>query len=186
MPLQVPPLGPVPVAGAYVQTVSPAATGTSSALGNGTLRLAPWVVTRTIGIDRLGADVATVGEAGSKFRIGIYADNGNLYPGTLVVDAGQIAGDSATVQELTVAVTLSPGVYWIGGVSQSAPTTQPTMRVTSTWQPPVLVSAGTSTPSAAATQVGYSQTGVTGALPSTFTSTVASVLATARVFARIA
>lgn len=187
MPLTIPNPFPraLPAAGQYLLTTSPAAAATNGALGNSTLRVAPWVVTRTIAIDRIGADIATVGEAGSKLRIGIFADTGNCYPGAVLLDAGQIAGDSATTQDLTVSLTLGPGLYWIGGAVQSAATTQPTVRVTSNWQPLVPISVGSSAPTAGTTMVGYSQSSVTGAL-GTFSGTVANISAAPRIHVRLA
>lgn len=187
MPLYAPLVFPrvAPAAGQYMITTSPGTATTNGALGNNTLRVAPWVVNRAISIDRVGAEVTTIGEAGSKFRIGVFADTGSCYPGAVLLDAGQIAGDSATVQDLTVALTLAPGLYWIGGAVQSAPTTQPTMRVTTTWHPPVPIAVGTSAPSAGATMVGYSNASVSGAL-ATFTATVGNVSAAARIHVRLA
>jgi hypothetical protein len=173
-------------AGRYFQTTSPATTGTSATAGVGTLRLSPWVVTQALSIDRIGAEVTVVGDAGSKVRLGIYADNGNLYPGTLVLDAGQIAGDSATVQELTVSQVLAAGVYWIGGAVQSVTTTQPTLRVNATWTPPVPTAGSTTTPASNAAFTGYSQSSVTGALPSTFSTSLSATGTVVRVFVRTA
>lgn len=152
--------------------MSPHSTSTSGTLTNNTLRLAPWYVPVACAIDRLGGDIATVGEAGSKVRLGIYGDNGTAYPGALVLDGGQIAGDSATVQELTVSLTLSPGLYWIGGVVQSATTTQPTVRINNNWYGPVMLALTTSAPAASATATGYAQSSVSGALPANFTTSV--------------
>jgi hypothetical protein len=167
----------VPVAftnqsGRYAHPICPHDQSTSATLTNGTLRLAPWVVPFPMTIDRLGAKITSAGEAGSKLRLGIYSDTGNTYPGALLLDAGQINGDSATVQELTVSQVLAAGLYWIGGVVQSVVTTQPTVEITNDWTPPVPLLLSTSAPAAAATSVGYAQTSVTGALSSTFTSTV--------------
>ena len=145
-------------------------TQTSAQTGTGTLRLAPWVVPHAVTLSRIGGEVTTIGDVGSKYRLGVYADDGTCLPGALVLDAGQIAGDSATVQELTIDLTLQPGVYWTGGVTQAVTTTQPTIRVTSTgWDGPFLLPLGSSAPTAGMTASGVLMTGVTGALPSTFT-----------------
>jgi hypothetical protein len=188
MPLYSPPTFPAvaPAAAQYFFTASPNSVTTSVTLGVGSLRLTAWVLTRAMALDRIGAEVTTIGEAGSKFRLGIYADNGNSYPGALVVDAGQIAGDSATVQELTIAVTLAAGLYWVGGAVQSVVTTQPTMRTINNWTPPVPLSAGTSAPSAGALQIGYTQSSVTGALPANYTATPAGTSIASRVHLRAA
>lgn len=141
------------------------ATGTGQ-LGTGTLRAYGWYLPHTVTLTRIGAEVTTIGDVGSKFRLGIYADTGFLRPGALLLDAGQIAGDSATVQELTISLTLEPGIYWLAGAAQSVTTTQPTLRTGSPQIPTPLVSAP-----AAAQSIGgwYHTSTVSGALPSTFT-----------------
>lgn len=153
-------------------------TGTSGSLGNNTLRLSQIVVAKTVTLTSIGAEITSAGEVGSKFRIGIYADAGG-YPGGLLLDAGQIAGDSATVQELAVSsLVLVPGIYWIGGVVQNAPTTQPTIRLVNF----MFNTALATIPGVNATAGGYQQTGVTGALPSTFTSTLSQIGTMPRIF----
>lgn len=154
-------------AGRYYMGPQPWSAATSNTLGNGTLRVFPLYIPNQITLTKIGAEVTSTGEAGSKFRIGIYADDGTGYPGSLVLDAGQIAGDSATVQELSVSTAIAAGWYWFGGAVQSAPTTQPTMRIAAVGTT-ALMSSGTSAPSAGVAWVGVAQTSVTGALPSTF------------------
>lgn len=186
MPLYLPARRPLPnpVAGQYIYTSSQSAVATSATLGNNTLRSTLWIVETTLRIDRIGAEITSAGEAGSKLRLGIHADNGSCAPGAVVLDAGQIAGDSATVQELTVATTLTPGLYWIGGAVQSAPSTQPTVRVNSNYHPPAPVPAGASTPGAGGTLVAVSMASVSGALA---TFVVGGQASTApRVFVRVA
>lgn len=159
------------VAGQYFYAVGVGAVSTTVGHGTNSLRVAPLVVERTLPVDRIGVDVATVGDVGSKVRLGIYADNGNSYPGALLVDAGQVAGDATGSQEATIALTLYPGVYWIGGVVQSVTTTQPTLRSVIQWTPPVMIGS-TTLPTGVSTYAGYTMAGVTGALPSTFSLTV--------------
>lgn len=140
---------------------------TSNTLGNNTMRASAVYLPQDVTLIRLGGDIATVGEAGSKLRLGIYGDTGSYAPGALLVDAGQINGDSATVQELTINLFLAAGIYWFAGAVQSAPTTQPTVR---TYAPatPAPLTAGA--PTAAAGTAGWIDgTSVTGALPATFT-----------------
>lgn len=172
--------------GSYYFTQHHQSGVTSSTLGNSTLRLASWIVPNAISISKIGAEVTTIGEAGSKFRIGIYKDNGKGYPGDLLLDAGQIAGDSATVQELTVDQAIPAGLYWVGGAVQSAPSTQPTMRVASSWWQPAAIGK-TTVFSAGETVQGYSQASVSGALPSTFSTTVTtSGIQHVRIFVKVA
>lgn len=182
-------LGPSAVgslqSGMYYFTSSPSGGSTSSTLGNGLLRLTPFLVPNACRISRIGGDVSAAGEAGSKLRLGIYADDGTGYPGQLVLDAGPIAGDSATVQEITVNQALAAGVYWIGGVVQSATTSQPTVRIQSGWHSPIPMRSP-SLPTASAGVSGFSQASVTGALPPVFTSSVTTAGAAPRVFIKVA
>jgi hypothetical protein len=176
-------------AGRYLFLGTANTIDTSSGLTNGLLRLAPWYLTAPLTIDRIGGDIATAGDAGSKVRLGVYADNGNAYPGALLLDAGQIAGDSATVQDVsafTGPFTFPAGLVWVGGVVQSVTTTQPTVRITTTVYPPVPIVATSSLPSAGTTTVGYAQSGVTGALPSTFSTSFVSAGSIPRIHARLA
>jgi hypothetical protein len=151
----------------------------------GTLRLYPWVVPNDVTLTRIGAEVTSAGEAGSKVRLGIYADDGSGYPGALVLDAGTIAGDSATVQELTISQFLPAGLYWIGAAVQVVTTTQPTVRIQGTGNPPINITLGTSAPSAGYSVWGFSQTGVTGALPANFTTTPSTAGSAARLHVKV-
>lgn len=155
---------------------------TSAALGNGTLRAVPFYVPNPVSITKVGSEITVVGEAGSKLRLGIYTDDGTGRPGTLVVDAGQIAGDSATVQEITLGtpVALGPGWYWAAAAVQSAPTTQPTVRIASIMTAPTDV--GTAIPTAGLGTYGWGSTGITGAFPATLTVTPVSTAA--RIFVK--
>lgn len=162
------PVPPLRSGGIYYYASSGGGSATSNTLGNGSLRVAPTLIPAATRLSALAAEVSTVGEAGSKVRLCLYADNGNSYPGALLADAGQIAGDSATSQELPINVTLAPGVYWLGAAVQSAPTTQPTVRVITSWTSPILTFAGATLPAAGAAAFGYQATGITGAFPATF------------------
>lgn len=175
-----------PAAGRYFLPISQG-SGSTGTLTNNWLRVLPWIVRGTITIDRMVGDIATAGEVGSKFRMGIYADDGGSRPGALVVDAGQIAADSATVQELAIApVTLQPGVYWLGGAVQLAPTTQPSVRVVNGATPDVPMILGTALPAAGASGTAYAATGVTDVLPVTFPVNPAAVSTGPRLFLRAA
>jgi hypothetical protein len=117
-------------------------------------------------------DVSVIGDSGSKIRLGIYGDTGSYYPGTLVLDAGQIAGDSATRQRSPSRKRCRPDGYWLVGVGQSITTTAPTIppgqRVDAAlpararFEPPIGQHAG----------LLLLPGSVTGALPSNFSSTV--------------
>lgn len=172
--------------GAYYYTSSPNGVVPSNTLGVGTLRVVPWVVPKPLSISRIGAEIATVGEAGSKLRLGVYNDNGSGLPGTLLFDSGQINGDSATVQEITATRVIPAGLYWVGGVVQSVTTTQPTVRIASvvSWTPPVPIWLGPTIPTSNSVVLGVSMTGVTAALPTPFVASASTAFAP-RVFVKI-
>lgn len=162
-----------------------ASVTTSATMGVATLRAVPFWVPNRVTLSRLGAEITSAGDAGSKLRLGIYADDGTGRPGALVIDAGQINGDSATVQELTISQVLRPGVYFACSVVQSVTTTQPTVRTVSPQGLLPNTDAGTSIPGAAATAVGFSQSSVTAALPSVWTGTATSG-SVPRIFGKVA
>lgn len=152
-------------------SVAPGTTQTLATLGNGNLRLYPFPVPyqgSAWTLTRIGAECTVIGDVGCTVRLGIYADDGSgVYPGALVLDAGTIDGHSATIQEITISQALTPGaLYWIGGAVQGVTVTQPTMRcfLAPTWMIP---QASITANSAA---YGYNLSGVTGALPGTFTA----------------
>lgn len=156
------------VSGRYYFCPNATTFGVAATLGVGTLRVIPFYVPNQITIATIGSEATVAGDSGSKIRLGVYADDGTGRPGNLVVDAGQIAGDSASgAQEITLGSTvLGPGPYWVGAVVQSVVTTQPTVRISTGGVIPC--DAGTSIPSAGAAYWGFFRTGVTGALPATF------------------
>jgi hypothetical protein len=84
------------------------------------LRAAPFYVPQRCTMDRIGIRVIGAGAAGAKIRVGLYRDDGNFYPSTLVVDGGELDATGTGVRLATVNVTLEPGVYWLAGVANDA------------------------------------------------------------------
>jgi hypothetical protein len=178
---------PPMVSGRYYRC--PACTLTTSATTtNGIMRLVPKWIPNTITVAKICAEVTTIGEAGSKVRLGIYADDGTGRPGSLVVDAGQIAGDSATVQEITDGVTQLTGGrwYWFAVAAQSCPTTPPTLRVINVPMESMPIDQGTSPLTGGYSAYGWTQTGVTGALPGTAAPTTQAGAAVPAVHIKVA
>lgn len=162
--------------GNYYFCNSPASNSTSITLGNSTLRLSPWVITKPLLITKIGAEFTVAGDAASLFRIGVYADDGLGLPvGNPVLDPGSIstgtgnAGTVATggtpgVYEITVSQLFQPGVYWAGGAVQGAAGTQPTMRITAA-QSHIAPLPSAALPLAGAGYTGFQLNAVAGALP---------------------
>lgn len=155
-------------------------TGTNSALGNGNLRASPLWVPRSVTIDRIKAEITTVGDVGSRLRLGIYGDSGDGYPGALLVDAGTINGDSATEQEIAISQLLASGLYWLAAAVQNVSTVTPTVRTANIVAPSVGISGVLNSGPA-----GYLHSGVTGALPATFTATPSTASAVPRILVRV-
>ena len=102
----------------YVQSLVGTATLTARALD--VLTASPFIASKTLTLDRIGLEVGTIGSIGAVARLGIYADNGNMYPGALVLDAGTVPVDAVAVSTITISQVLPPGLYWLVYVHNSA------------------------------------------------------------------
>lgn len=131
-------------------------------------------------INQVAAEITNnVGTATGRF--GLYDDNGYGYPGALLYDSGPVDTSSSGVVTAVASLTIQPGIKWMAWVSQTA---SATMRSAAQTVPAFSIG-HSSVPSTLL--VGYSQTGVTGALPATFTSSVTMVsLSTPRWWYRVA
>jgi len=140
------------------------------------LRATPFHVAVQTNFDQIAAEVTGV-IAASTVRLGVYADDGRGLPGALLLDAGTINGNSATVQAIAINLNLSPGRYWLCAVSQGG---APTMRTNLSGSPPIgygmpLSSGATFNPSAQPPAWGMA--GQAGALPAVFVASNATPLA---------
>ena len=75
-------------------------------------------VYRTTTFDRIGLRVMAVGAAGAAARVGIYTDDGNGYPATLVpgTDVGPLDCTIGGWRENVINVQLAPGLYWLAEI----------------------------------------------------------------------
>lgn len=142
---------------------------TSSGFADNTLYVYPILVTRPTRVDSMALTVTVIGDVGSLIRLGIFRDNNTQYPGALLIDLGTVAGDVVATPEITFDTILAAGIYWLAAAIQSAPIARPTLRVVNEAQTQTGGSASTTVIPLVAR--GYSQSGVTGALPTTFTTT---------------
>lgn len=76
----------------------------------------PWVLSRSITIDRIGIHVTTAA-AGTNVRIGIYTATDDL-PDTLVAELGSFDTTSTGIKELTVSQVLPAGLLFIAMAKQ--------------------------------------------------------------------
>jgi hypothetical protein len=146
------------------------------------LILAPLPVDAFQVYDQIGTEVTTAGAGGSPtIRSVLFADRGDGYPGKVVHAGAQIAAATTGFKgETGLSLVLAPGLYWVGVVAQGATTTQPTVRsVTDSYSPFVVQESNVGTSGG-----GYSQAGVTAAIPTDFTSTITVLGAAPRTLLR--
>ena len=82
---------------------------------------APFLVTTTQSFDRIAISVGT--SATGYARLGVYADNGAVYPGNLIVGSYDVGTGTAGVKEAMVLFTLIPGIYWLTCLFSATPST---------------------------------------------------------------
>lgn len=157
-----------------------------SQLSVGLARAVPLWVPAQATISRIGGEITVVGDAGSKIRFAIYDDDGTGRPGALILDAGTIAGDSATVQEIVVNQAITPGLHWMAAVSQLVTVTEPTVRVVTSAGIEPALDAGTAIPVAGAVSATWNLAGVVGAFPGTYAGGVPGNSSIPRVFIKAA
>lgn len=81
------------------------------------------VVPRAMTLSHLVVDV-TAAAAGKIVRLGIYGVGANLYPGSLILDAGTVAVDTTGLKILQISggQALEKGIYFLTVISDGAPT----------------------------------------------------------------
>jgi hypothetical protein len=117
---------PVPLltTGLNVCPFSATATATTTlAMTNNTSYWIPFSVNRKTTVSALSVNVTTAATNSSE-TVGIYNSNlTNLYPNTLLGSVNlATASTGLKTGNLTTAITLTPGVYWIALASNGAPT----------------------------------------------------------------
>ncbi len=98
------------------------ATTSAAMVANRLNACCPILVARDMTLDRLAIKVITAGAAGTKARLGIYANGTNLYPGALVLDAGEVAVDTTGIKTIAINQALTKGLHWMAYVSDGTPT----------------------------------------------------------------
>jgi hypothetical protein len=127
------------------------------------LRAVPIWTGNKITLDRIGINVTTL-TAGNQ-RLGIYNDNANGYPGTLVADLGTVDTGTTGVKEITISQILNANtLYWLALVGNAAPTIR---AIAGTAMFPIL---GLDSGLGTALGVGWTVAFTYAALPSTFTA----------------
>lgn len=84
-----------------------------AAIAADTLYATPFPVPRKSTWDRIALRVYVAGGTGAKCRLGIYKDNGQCYPGSLVLDAGEVACETTGHKDIAISQPLEKGLYWL-------------------------------------------------------------------------
>lgn len=86
------------------------------------LRVFPFFVPKTMRFDRIAIRVSTAATGATpRIRLGVYEDkgDGSVYPGALVLDAGEVAVNTTGLKELAIDLTLKGGkLYWLALLGQ--------------------------------------------------------------------
>ena len=153
--------GPM-VSGAYYRPLVGAATGVAASTN--ALYAYPLVVATPTTFNQIAATPTVVTTSGT-IRLGIYTNN-NGQPGDLIADYGTASFATSNVPAtITISQSLAPGKYWLAAVQQSGAATWLGTSATASSYASHTQRMSSVTSSAFAT--GWTQTSVSGALPST-------------------
>jgi len=131
------------------------------------LFMTPLRIRQTVLIDAMGVEVTSV-SANTTAKVGIWSSTGNNdFPGALIAQTTDLdthtgTGLVSSTNMTTNPVSLSPGTYWVGAVTQAA-TPGPTLRSMTASPEAIPISSGSII--GTVTRLGVGQTGVSGALP---------------------
>lgn len=93
----------------------------ASALTANRLRAVPFIAVRDMTVDRIALAVSVLADP-SNIRLGIYNNGTNLYPGTLLLDAGLVSGATTGVKPVVINQALTKGLYWLVLLADDTPT----------------------------------------------------------------
>lgn len=79
-----------------------------------------FVVPRALTVDRIAIGVETLA-AGKSVRLGIYNVGTNLYPGTLLLDAGVVSVATTGIKTITINQKLTKGIYFVSYICDGGP-----------------------------------------------------------------
>ncbi len=82
----------------------------------------PFIVPVSHNFDRIAINVTTA--VAGNCRLGIYADNGDVYPGALILDAGEVNTGTTGVKEIIIAQNLAFELCWLARIFNAQPSIQ--------------------------------------------------------------
>ena len=136
------------------------------------LRACPFVVSRSIRVDRIGVQVGVAGAVGCRIRLGIYRDLYTVYPGILIpnTDVAELNGEAIAWVENTIDVWLHPEprfpmIYWLAQINNNPGAGTLELELVNRGLPMLGSFSGGAQP-----QIRYNVNQAYGALPATFPS----------------
>lgn len=102
----------------YNSAINGSALTTGSALcselSGDTIYAVPIILPKQVSVDYIGV-YATTAQTGKYVKLGIYTDDGNVYPNALVSgsDSGALSMTGTGVKGATISCTIGPGLYWL-------------------------------------------------------------------------
>lgn len=94
-------------------TIGPWPTLTSESMTGNTIHASPFYLPQLPNLVNRMAFAVTQAEAGKNVRLGIYDDNGKMYPGRLLKDVGTVSVAATGGKALSVDMSLSRGLKWL-------------------------------------------------------------------------
>jgi hypothetical protein len=132
------------------------------------MTLIPFYVPATTTFTRIAVRSGT-GVASSTARLGIYTSDSNDKPSSLILDAGTVSPTTnTTLYSITISQSLSAGLYWLACAGQGV---APNLLTFGQFSNNPFVPQGTSLTAIVVGANCWTQSSVSGALPSTFTGT---------------
>jgi len=123
-----------------------------------------FLVSRDITVDRIAISVQSL--SAGNCRLGIYNVGTNLYPGTLLLDAGTVATGATGLKTIVINQSLPKGIYFVALVCDATPT----LYGTNATYPPVISPLGLQSTDINAVYQGWSVAFTYAALPTPFTA----------------
>ena len=95
------------------------AAETNFVFGTGTIRAVPFYIPgKPNMVDRLSIKVITAGAGGENARIGVYADDGNVKPTHLLLDAGEVDVSTTGLKTIAIKESYPRGLLWLAATME--------------------------------------------------------------------
>lgn len=105
--------------GKYYGSLGASSIVTASTVVANYLYTIPFLCLKTETFDRIGIYIDTLATGNAK--LGIYNDDGNCSPGTLLLDAGAIDTGTTGAKEIVINQVLNSGLYWLSILYNATP-----------------------------------------------------------------